>query len=320
MARPIMPAESSTGGKCWVAGSRHSCQIGSQSVEPIPNYAGEPIIILKEPSVPDGPELSIVVPAYNEAATIVRTLTLVRDYLDRRGERFEVILAADGNDGTRERARESIGNDQRFTVLGSAERGGKGRGIRNGIRIARGQIIGFVDADYKTPIEEVEKILPWFEQGFDVVIGSRGMGDSQIVKAQKLYRQIGSRVFALGMRTVTGIRKIADTQCGFKFFTRRAARDIFSRQKIDGYMFDVEILRLAQVLGYRIKEVGIRWQDDGDSRLDLIAGNWRNAKDILRIGLSRFRVPAASEMPASEPGAAAAAPERPAARQTTAVS
>src|SRR5579864_6557979 len=104
LARPITAARSSKRDKTWVAGSRGSCQISSQSVEPIPNYAGEPIIIAKEPSVPDGPELSIVVPAYNEAATIVRTLTLVRDYLDRRGERFEVILAADGNDGTREKA------------------------------------------------------------------------------------------------------------------------------------------------------------------------------------------------------------------------
>lgn len=262
----------------------------------------------------DGPELSIIIPAYNEAATIARTLTLVRDYLDGQGRSFEVIVAADGNDGTREKARQLVEEDERFSVIGSAERGGKGRGVRSGFEIARGQIVGFVDADYKTPIEEIEKILPWFDKGFDLVIGSRGMGDSQIVKAQKLYRQIGSRVFAFGMRTVTGVRNITDTQCGFKFFTRRAARDVFSRQRIDGYMFDVEILRLAQVLGYRVKEVGIRWQDDGDSRLELIAGNWRNAKDILKIGLSRFKVPQACRV-LEEP----AVRER-AIRETTAVS
>lgn len=242
-----------------------------------------------------GPELSIIIPAYNEAKTIVRTLTAVRDYLERQGKTYEIIVAADGNDGTRERAREFAGIDDRFTVIGSAQRGGKGRGVREGVRIARGQIIGFVDADYKTPIEEIEKILPGLDQGFDIVIGSRGVGDSKIVRKQKLYRRIGSKVFAIGMRTVTGLRGVVDTQCGFKFFTRRAARDIFSRQTIDGYMFDVEILRLAQTLGYKVKEVGIRWQDDGDSRLELVAGNWRNAKDILRIGLRRFKVPAASD-------------------------
>jgi len=243
--------------------------------------------------VRSSPELSIIIPAYNEAASIVRTLTLVRDYLDSHDQTFEVIVSADGNDGTRERAREFADGDDRFIVLGSAERGGKGRGVRNGVRIARGRIIGFVDADYKTPIEEIEKILPWFDQGFDLVIGSRGMGDSKIERRQKLYRRIGSRVFAFGMRTVTGLRNVIDTQCGFKFFTREAALDIFSRQKIDGYMFDVEILRLAQMLRYRIKEVGIRWHDDGDSRLELVAGNWRNARDILKIGLGRFRVPTA---------------------------
>ena len=252
-----------------------------------------------------GHELSIIIPAYNEAATIAATLAAVRDYLDAQHRSFEVIVCADGNDGTRERARDLAGNDERFTVLGSPDRGGKGKGVRTGVKAATGEIVGFVDADYKTPIEEVEKILPWFDHGFDLVIGSRGMGDSKIERQQKLYRRIGSRVFALGMRTVTGLRDVIDTQCGFKFFTRRAARDIFARQKIDGYMFDVEILRLAQSLGYRIKEVGIRWHDDGDSRLDLVAGNWRNALDILQIGFSRFRVPVAMEW-----DAAAAAPPR----------
>ena len=260
-----------------------------------------------------GPELSIIIPAYNESATIVRTLTLVRDYLESKDTTFEVIVSADGDDGTRERAREWAGDDARFTVIGSAERGGKGRGVRAGVRMARGQVIGFVDADYKTPIEEIERILPWLEEGYDVVIGSRGMGDSKIERQQKLYRRIGSRVFAIGMRTITGLRNVVDTQCGFKFFTRRAARDIFARQKIDGYMFDVEILRLAQALNYKIKEVGIRWHDDGDSRLELVAGNLRNAQDILKIGCSRFRVPKAREFEAP------VAQER-AARHTTAVS
>jgi glycosyltransferase involved in cell wall biosynthesis len=260
-----------------------------------------------------GPELSIIIPAYNESATIVRTLTLVRDYLESKQTTFEIIVSADGSDGTRHLAREWAADDDRITVIGSSERGGKGRGVRTGVQLSRGRLIGFVDADYKTPIEEIERLLPHFEDGYDIVIGSRGMGDSKIERQQKLYRRVGSRVFAFGMRTVTGLRNIIDTQCGFKFFTRRAARDIFARQKIDGYMFDVEILRLAQMLKYRIKEVGIRWHDDGDSRLELVAGNWRNAQDILKIGFSRFRIPEACafETPA---------PQEHAARQTTAVS
>ena len=255
-----------------------------------------------------GPELSVIIPAYNESARIVSTLSAVRGYLDSSGRTYEVIVSADGSDGTRERSRQFARTDERFTVLGSPQRSGKGRGVRNGVKIATGQIIGFIDADYKTPIDDVEKLLPWFEKGYDLVIGSRGMGDSLIERRQKMYRRVGSRLFGFGMRMVTGLRDVIDTQCGFKFFTRRAARDIFSRQTIDGYMFDVEILRLAQTLGYRIKEVGIRWKDDGDSRLDLVAGNWRNAKDILRIGLQRFRAPAViehrlAEMKPAEPAA-----------------
>ena len=242
-----------------------------------------------------GCDLSIIIPAYNEAGSIAGTLAAVRDYLDAQDKSYEVIVSADGNDGTRERAREFAPEDERFTVIGSAERGGKGRGVRSGVKLARGQIIGFVDADYKTPIEEIEKLLPWFDEGFQVVIGSRGMRDSLIERRQKLYRRVGSKVFAIGMRTVTGLRDVIDTQCGFKFFTREAARDIFCRQTIDGYMFDVEILRLAQMLNFQIKEVGIRWHDDGDSRLDLVAGNWRTAKDILRIGWRRFKTPVPQE-------------------------
>ena len=168
-------------------------------------------------------------------------------------------------------------------MIGSAERGGKGRGIRNGVALARGQIIGFVDADYKTPIEELAEILPWFDRDYDIVIGSRGMAESRIEIPQPRYRQLGSRAFAIAMHLTIGLWDIRDTQCGFKFFRGAVAHDLFGRQQIDGYMFDVEVLHMAEQSGYRIKEVGVRWRDDGDSRLDLVAGNWRNMLDILRI-------------------------------------
>jgi hypothetical protein len=90
------------------------------------------------------------------------------------------------------------------------------------------------------------------------------------------------------MHLVIGLWAIRDTQCGFKFFRAEVAKDLFARQRIDGYMFDVEILHLAARSGYRLKEVGVRWRDDGDSRLDLIAGNWQNARDILRIRFTSY--------------------------------
>jgi glycosyltransferase involved in cell wall biosynthesis len=204
-------------------------------------------------------------------------------YLDQQGYPYEILVAADGDDGTREQAAEVAAGDARVRVLGSPGRSGKGRGIRLATAEAAGQFIGFTDADYKTPIEELAKVMPWFDQGYDVVIGSRGVPSSRIEIGAPLHRRIGSRLFGLGMHLTVGLWGIHDTQCGFKFFRGEVARDLFRRQRIDGYMFDVEVLHLAQCSGYRIKEVGIRWRDDGDSRLQLVRGNWRNFLDVLRI-------------------------------------
>jgi dolichyl-phosphate beta-glucosyltransferase len=236
------------------------------------------------------PNLSVIVPAYNERKSVDGTLSAIQSYLDQQSYSYEIIVSADGDDGTRELVAERAARDARINVIGSQTRGGKGRGIRNGVALARGQIVGFVDADYKTPIEELEKLLPWLDRGYDLVIGSRGMAESRIEVPQPLYRRLGSRAFGIAMHLTIGLWNIRDTQCGFKFFRGDVARDLFSRQQIDGYMFDVEILHMAECSGYAIKEVGVRWHDDGDSRLDLVAGNWKNMKDIVRI---RFATPSA---------------------------
>jgi glycosyltransferase involved in cell wall biosynthesis len=236
------------------------------------------------------PYLSVVVPAFNESASIERTLDAMRTYLSRQSWTWEIIVAADGIDGTRDRAIEFTTGDDRFTVVGSPERRGKGHGVREGVMRAAGEIIGFLDADYKTPIEEIEKILPGFEAGYDVVIGSRRMGDARIEVAQALYRRAGSKLFSLLMRRMMGLPNVRDTQCGFKFFTRDAARTLFSLQRIDGYMFDVEILRLSEMLHLRVKETGVRWRDDGDSRYDPIRGSIRNARELLRIKRMRYEL------------------------------
>jgi dolichyl-phosphate beta-glucosyltransferase len=255
--------------------------------------------------VPLYPDLSIIVPAYNEAASIRRTLIAMRDFLDALGIRYEVILAADGNDATPVIAAEFAAQWPNLQITALPGRHGKGHGIRRGVGLATGEIVGFVDADYKTPIEEVTKLLPYLSQGFDVAIGSRATSGSRIERAQPWYRRIGSRGFAIVMHTIVGLNHIRDTQCGFKMFTRRASADIFPRTRIDGYMCDVEILWLADQLGYSVKEVGIRWMDDGDSRLNLVSGNLRNVADLLRIRFgSRPRVPAAAHRPVADPSVA----------------
>jgi dolichyl-phosphate beta-glucosyltransferase len=241
----------------------------------------------------DSPCLSLILPAYNEVKRIRQTIEQTRAYLDRRRIAHEIIVAADGDDGTREAVADMARGDRRLSVLGSVARGGKGRGIRLGVQRASGQYIGFADADFKTPIEELDKLLPWFCEGYDIVIGSRAVAESRIEEPQPFYRQFGSRVFGLAMHALVGLWHIHDTQCGFKFFRAAAARDLFRRQRIDGYMFDVEILHLAEQSGYHIKEIGVRWRDDGDSRLQLLAGNWRNMLDLLRIRFGKTKHAAA---------------------------
>ena len=231
----------------------------------------------------DQPLVSIVVPAYNEVQRIAQTLRDIQSYLDAQGHTYEIIVSADGDDGTREVVAAMAKRDSRVRVIGSSERGGKGKGVRDGVMLARGRYVGNVDADYKTPIDQIERVLPHLHEGWDLVIGSRRMDGAEISKHQPLYRRLGSKAFACVMRTLIGLHAIQDTQCGFKFFRRDVARELFTRQKIDGYMFDVEILRLATLLGYSIKEVGVRWADDGDTRYDPIGGTYKNAKELFRI-------------------------------------
>ncbi len=196
---------------------------------------------------------------------------------------------ADGEDGTREAARDLAKLNTDIKVIGEQERRGKGKGIRDGVSLALGAIIGFADADNKVSISEFEKVEPFLQQGIDVVVGSRALAQSQIEQRQPWYRRLGSRVFSYFLRGVLGMPGVKDTQCGFKFFSSHIARDLFARQKFDGYMFDVEILVLAQRLGYQIIEVPIRWRDDADSRLQLFSGNVQNVIDILRISMSSRR-------------------------------
>jgi dolichyl-phosphate beta-glucosyltransferase len=228
-------------------------------------------------------DLSLILPAFNERASIASTIDKAFACFGARNVRAEIIVAADGNDGTREVVRKMAAVNPALRVIGHAERSGKGRGIREAVPLARGRIIGYADADNKVPFEEYDKIRPWLDEGYEVVTGSRALEQSRIERRQPWFRRVGSTGFYFFMQTVVGLPGIRDTQCGFKYFPREVALRLFELQRIDGYMFDVEILALAIRLGYRVKEVPIVWRDDADSRLELFSGNFRNAIDIFRI-------------------------------------
>lgn len=239
----------------------------------------------------DQPALSLIFPAYNEARSIASTLKEAVQYLEEHRINYEIIVSADGNDGTREVVAGFSKTNPRIQGIGSLERRGKGKGIRNAVALATGKWIGFSDADNKTPITEFDKFIPELQKGTEVVIGSRGSRQSLIERPQPWYRRVGARGFAVFMHIFTGLWGIVDTQCGFKFFQADIAHDLFTRQQIDGYMYDVEILYLAKKEGYRIAQVPIRWRDDGDSRLQLLSGNIRNVMDVLSIRLRNYARP-----------------------------
>ncbi|HTS62060.1 MAG TPA: dolichyl-phosphate beta-glucosyltransferase [Candidatus Acidoferrales bacterium] len=231
------------------------------------------------------PEISLILPAYNEARIIPTTIGEAVRYFEGRGLTYEIIVAADGTDGTREVVRKMSVENPALQAIGSEQRRGKGLGIREAVAIAKGAVIGYADADNKVPIEEFDKFRPVLAQGIDAAIGTRRGTGVAIERQQPLYRRVGSLGFLWFMQTIVGLPGINDTQCGFKFFQHSVAKELFRRQKIDAYMFDVEILAIARRLGYRIQQVPVRWRDDADSRLNLVAGNLRNVRDIFRIGL-----------------------------------
>ena len=242
----------------------------------------EPVTGVQMPESMTDRKISLILPAYNEAGRIGATVEQALAYFDNRGLRCEIIVPADGDDGSREIVREIGLRRPGVTVIGSEFRRGKGRGIREAVALATGDIIGFADADSKVPIEDYAKIEEALAEGVQAAIGSRGLAESRIERRQSLYRHLGGQAFGIWLRAITGLR-LRDTQCGFKFFPAEVARDLFRRQRIDGYMFDAEILYIAHKLGYSIREVPVRWRDDGDSRLNLIAGNIRNFRDVLRV-------------------------------------
>jgi glycosyltransferase involved in cell wall biosynthesis len=210
--------------------------------------------------------ISIIIPAYNEEKRLPGTLRTVKAYLEATSWEFaEIVVVDDGSrDGTVELAR---GAGARV-LLNSGNRG-KGYSVRHGMLKAEGEWALFSDADLSTPIEELEKLWSAVERGAaQAAIGSRDLDRSLIGVRQPLFRELGGRVFNLVIRTVTGL-PFHDTQCGFKLFETSAAREIFRRQRVERFGFDVEVLYIGQSLGYRAVEVPVRWNDVAGTKVKM---------------------------------------------------
>jgi|TARA_Y100000758_G_scaffold297187_1_gene256874 dolichyl-phosphate beta-glucosyltransferase len=229
-------------------------------------------------------DLSIVIPAYNEEKRILTTLGKTLEFLQQRSWSYELLAVDDGSaDRTVACIEEYAQDHPEVRCVQNGRNRGKGFSVRHGIQEARGKYIGFMDGDYKTDIAGLDDVMPLLEKGRDGVIGDRTLGATEFVVARKAYREWGSKVFRFLLGMLMGLQGFGDTQCGFKFFQVEVVRDLFARQKVDGFMFDVEILMLANKQGYQIDKIPVKWTFDPDSRFNPVTGTIKNFKDLARI-------------------------------------
>src|SRR5678815_664762 len=231
--------------------------------------------------------LSVVIPAYNEAARLGKTLRAVVDYLRQNFPNGELIVVDDGSaDDTAELARQVFqdSGDLRTSVISYKSNLGKGRAVRLGLLAARGEIALFSDADLSTPISESPKLIEPIETGAcDVAFGSRALDRKLIGVRQSWRREQGGRVFNLAVRLATGL-PFWDTQCGFKAFRMSVCRPLIEAATIDRFGFDVELLYLAYKAGLKLKEIPVRWDHNEGSKINLASDS---IKMLGEVGLIR---------------------------------
>ena len=229
--------------------------------------------------------VSVIIPAYNEEQRIASTITRVIEYFSGRGQEYEIIVVDDGStDKTLDIIKRECHNRvKNLHFLYNIKNMGKGFSIKRGMMFARGEIAFFTDADLSTPIEEFSKLeSAIFEEGYDIAIGSRGLPGSRKTVPQGFFRDRMGKLFGLLVRFIL-LKDIYDSQCGFKAFRRDCAHFVFYWQTIFRFGFDPEILYIAKLHNYKIKEIPVEWGNNFDSKLDPV-------KDTLMIGFELFKV------------------------------
>lgn len=230
-------------------------------------------------------DLSIVIPAYKEAAKLEQDVAAAADFLARSKREGEIIVVDDGSpDATAKAARALQPRYPSLRVVSYSRNRGKGHAVAYGVLHSRGRIIMFADVGLCVPYDIATLGITMLELRMcDIAHGSRRMRGS-IRRAQPLYRRLGSRVYALVIHTLMGVpRYVSDTQCGFKLYRADTAKELYSELLTDGFMFDVEIILRALRGRARILEFPVLWSNDADTRYDPVAGTLRNLRELARI-------------------------------------
>jgi glycosyltransferase involved in cell wall biosynthesis len=235
------------------------------------------------------PLLSIIIPAYNEAKRISRTLETLQEYLGSKGWAAEVIVVNDGSlDDTVAIVNAYISRWNALRLVDNGGNRGKGFSVRNGAQGAEGDIVLFTDADLSAPIAEAPKLIDPIANGeCDVTFGSRAVDRSLIGVHQSPFRETSGRIFNLFVQGLIGL-PFKDTQCGFKAFRRSAAGPVFERQTIMGFGFDPEVLYIAKKRGLRLREIPVRWDHVEGTTVRFLRDSCRMFLDLLRIRWNDF--------------------------------
>jgi dolichyl-phosphate beta-glucosyltransferase len=232
------------------------------------------------------PELSIVIPAYNEEKRLGRALTRLREYFAGRPAGvagIEIIVVDDGSTDQTAQITQDRAREMRFLrLVSNGKNRGKGYSVRHGMLEATGRVALFTDADLSSPIEESEKLLDAIRAGNDVAVGSRALDRSLIFARQARFREVAGIIFNQFVRLFTGLA-IHDTQCGFKAFVREPCRVVFEQQRIEGFGFDPEVLFLARRHGLRTAEVPVRWAHDPGTKVHMLRDSLLMFGDLVYI-------------------------------------
>jgi len=236
-------------------------------------------------SDPVAPYLSMVIPAYNEAQRLPGSLGEIAAFCRESDMSCEVIVIVEkSSDKTLELAAAVPSSQANFYVIDNHVRRGKGYAVRSGMLKARGEFVFYMDADLSVPLDEIKKFLDFFTQnpGVDVLAGNRKHPQSDIVKRQSWLRQKMGEVFNLILRRLIRIR-VLDTQCGFKAFRARSVEPVFSSLQTDGFAFDVEVLLLAEKLGFKVRDLPVRWRNSSRSKVRMIRDSLIMIRDVFHI-------------------------------------
>lgn len=231
------------------------------------------------------PFLSLVIPAWQEARRLPRALDELAGYGAGLAFPWEVVIVVEqGNDETLEIAAAFTARQAQFRTIASAGHRGKGHAVRTGMLEARGDVAFYMDADLSVPLREVGAFLGYFaaHQEIDVLIGNRQHARSRITRAQSWLRRTMGQSFNRILQAIA-LAPARDTQCGFKAFRSGAAHAIFSRQKLDGFAFDVEVLLLAERLGYKVRDLPVEWINSPESKVRIVSDSLKMLRDSLHV-------------------------------------